>query len=201
VRFRAPTRGYAGYIFDCDGTLVESMPLHFRAWRHALESHGANFEFSWELFVSRAGMPLAETVLALNEQFGTALEPARVVEAQLALYRSLLPSVTAIAPVVEFARQVAATAPIAVASGGQRAEVEASLRYVGLEGLFQCVVTGSDVRRGKPDPEILLRCAEALRVPPSQCLVIEDAELGIEAARRAGMDWVRVAAGPDDTPR
>lgn len=199
MRFIAPTRDYAGYIFDCDGTLVESMPLHFRAWRHALASQGASFEFSWKLFVSRAGMPLEETVLALNEQFGTTLEPAPVVAAQLALYRSLLPSLTAIVPVVEFARDVAARAPVAVASGGHRAEVEASLRLIGLGGLFQCVVTGNDVQRGKPDPEILLRCADGLGVHPSQCLVIEDAELGIEAARRAGMDWVRVEALADET--
>jgi HAD superfamily hydrolase (TIGR01509 family) len=195
----APTREYAGYIFDCDGTLVESMPLHFRAWRHALQLHGASFEFSWQLFVSRAGMPLEETVHALNAQFGTLLEPALVVAAQLGLYRSLLPSLTAIAPVVEFARQVAARAPAAVASGGHRAEVEASLRLIGIESLFQCVVTGSEVRRGKPDPEILLRCADGLGVAPSECLVIEDAEFGIEAARRAGMDWVRVEALPDVT--
>jgi len=199
VRFIVPSRDYAGYIFDCDGTLVESMPLHFRAWRHALESHGASFEFSWQLFVSRAGMPLAETVVALNAQFGTALDPTTVVAAQLALYRSFLPTLTAIAPVVEFARQVATRAPVAVASGGHRAEVEASLRLIGVADLFQCVVTGDEVLRGKPDPEILLRCAEGLRVRPSECLVIEDAEFGIEAARRAGMDWVRVEALSDDT--
>jgi len=199
VRFIAPSRDYAGYIFDCDGTLVESMPLHFRAWRQALHSHGASFEFSWELFVSRAGMPLEETVLALNAQFGAALDPPLVVAAQLAMYRSLLPELTAIAPVVEFARLVAARAPVAVASGGHRAEVEASLRLIGIDGLFRCVVTGTDVKRGKPDPEILLRCAEGLRVPPAECLVIEDGELGIEAARRAGMDWVRVEALAHDS--
>jgi HAD superfamily hydrolase (TIGR01509 family) len=194
VRFIPPARDYAGYIFDCDGTLVESMPLHFRAWREALNSHGASFEFSWQLFVSRAGMPLEETVHALNAQFGTALDAARVVAAQLTLYRTLLPGVTAIAPVVEFARQVALRAPVAVASGGHRAEVEASLRHVGIHDLFRCIVTASDVRRGKPDPEILLRSAEGLQLAPADCLVIEDGELGIEAARRAGMDWVRVEA-------
>jgi HAD superfamily hydrolase (TIGR01509 family) len=194
VRFIPPARDYAGYIFDCDGTLVESMPLHYHAWRQALSAHGASFEFSWQLFVSRAGMPLGETVLALNAQFGTALDPELVVAAQLTTYRTLLPGVTPIAPVVEFARQVAARAPAAVASGGHRAEVEASLRQVGIEHLFRCVVTGTDVRRGKPDPEILLRCADGLALRPEQCLVIEDGELGIEAARRAGMDWVRVEA-------
>lgn len=194
MRFIAPTSEYAGYIFDCDGTLVESMPLHFRAWRHALRAHGASFEFGWQLFVSRAGMPLETTVLELNAQFGTQLDPAPIVAAQRALYRSLLPGVQAIAPVVEFARRVAVRAPLAVASGGHREEVEASLRNVGIAELFSCVVTGSEVLRGKPDPEILLRCADGLRLPPDQCLVIEDGELGIEAARRAGMDWVRVEA-------
>ena len=200
MRFIAPTRDYAGYIFDCDGTLVESMPVHFRAWREALASHGASFEFTWQLFVSRAGMPLGETVHALNAQFGTELDAERVVAAQLTIYRTLLPSVTAIAPVVEFARQVALRAPIAVASGGHRAEVETSLRQVGIYDLFRCVVTADDVQRGKPDPEILLRCAEGLQLAPADCLVIEDGELGIEAARRAGMDWVRVEALADELP-
>ncbi|HVZ35284.1 MAG TPA: HAD-IA family hydrolase, partial [Polyangiaceae bacterium] len=75
-------------------------------------------------------------------------------------------------------------------------EVETSLRNVGLTGLFRAIVTGTEVTRGKPDPEIMLRCAADLGVPPSECLVIEDGELGIEAARRAGMDWVRVESDP-----
>src|ERR1043165_2400252 len=106
ARFTPPSKRYAGYIFDCDGTLVESMPLHFRAWRQALAAHGASFEFSWQLFVSRAGLALADTALERNAQFEAALAPALVVEAQLAIYRTLLPSLTAIEPVVEFARQV-----------------------------------------------------------------------------------------------
>jgi HAD superfamily hydrolase (TIGR01509 family) len=192
MRFTPPTRDYAGYIFDCDGTLVESMPLHYRAWKRAFEAHGASFDFDWELFISRSGMPLIETVVALNLQFSTTLDPAQVVEVQLATYRSLIASVTAIQPVVDFARQVALRAPVSVASGGHRDEVHASLRQVGLDGLFSCVVTANDVKRGKPDPEILLLCAEGMGIPTGECLVIEDGALGIEAARRAGMDWVKV---------
>jgi HAD superfamily hydrolase (TIGR01509 family) len=192
MRFTPPTREYAGYIFDCDGTLVESMPLHYRAWKRAFETHGASFDFDWELFISRSGMPLIETVVALNLQFSTTLDPVRVVEVQLATYRSLIASVTAIQPVVDFARQVALRAPVSVASGGHREEVHASLRQVGLGGLFSCVVTANDVKRGKPDPEILLLCAEGMGIPARDCLVIEDGALGIEAARRAGMDWVKV---------
>jgi HAD superfamily hydrolase (TIGR01509 family) len=194
MRFVPPTRDYPAYIFDCDGTLVDSMPLHFRAWRTAFRQHAASFEFDWELFVSRAGMPLEQTVEALNLQFQTTLDPRRVVEVQLATYRTLLANVPAIEPVVTFARQVAATAKLAVASGGQRPEVEASLRNVGIFELFSVIVAGDEVSRGKPDPEILLRCAERLGHSPKDCLVIEDGELGIEAARRAGMDWVRVEA-------
>jgi len=192
MRFVPPTRDYAGYIFDCDGTLVDSMPLHFRAWRRAFEHHGASFAFDWELFTSRAGMPLEQTVEALNLQFSTRLDPEQVVSLQLATYRSLLASVTAIEPVVAFARKVALHAPLSVASGGHRDEVEASLRNVGIFELFCCIVTGHDVKHGKPDPEILLRCAEGMGVLPKECLVIEDGILGIEAARRAGMDCVKV---------
>lgn len=194
MRFVPPTRDYKGYIFDCDGTLVDSMPLHFRAWRTAFRQHGASFDFDWALFVSRAGMPLEQTVEALNVQFATRLDPKSVVEVQLATYRTLLAEVRGIEPVVEFARRVAAVAPVAIASGGQRPEVEASLRNIGIFDLFRVIVAGSEVTRGKPDPEILLRCAEGMDVSPRDCLVIEDGELGIEAARRAGMDWVRVEA-------
>ncbi len=200
MRFVAPTRDYAAYIFDCDGTLVDSMPLHFRAWRHALQSHAASFDFDWELFVSRAGMPLEETVEALNLQFSTLLDPRQVVMLQLETYRSLIATVVGIEPVVAFARQVATRAPLAIASGGQRSEVEMSLRNIGVLDLFRVIVAGNEVVRGKPDPEILLRCSAALGVPPEGCLVIEDGALGIEAARRAGMDWVKVetlAPAPD----
>jgi HAD superfamily hydrolase (TIGR01509 family) len=192
MRFSPPTREYAGYIFDCDGTLVDSMPLHFRAWRTAFQQHDASFEFDWALFVSRAGMPLEQTVEALNAQFSTRLNPKLVVEAQLAIYRTLIAQVTAIEEVVAFARKVARVAEVAVASGGRRAEVEASLRAIGVGDLFRVIVAGDEVARGKPDPEILLSCAASMGVAPSDCLVIEDGALGIEAARRAGMDWVRV---------
>lgn len=194
MRFIPPTRDYKGYIFDCDGTLVDSMPLHFQAWRAAFRQHGASFDFDWSLFVSRAGMPLEQTVEALNVQFDTELDPRRVVAVQLATYRTLLAQVTGIEPVVAFARQAATLAQVSVASGGQRAEVEASLRNIGILELFSVIVAGDEVTRGKPDPEILLRCAEGMGVEPKDCLVIEDGELGIEAARRAGMDWVRVEA-------
>ncbi len=196
ARFTPPTERYAGYIFDCDGTLVETMPLHHRAWKSALAQAGAGFDFSWELFNQRAGMTLEQTVVELNAQFGARLEAERVAKVQRQVYRELLGDVRPIDCVVQYARRVRRHAPVAVASGGRHAEVTTSLRNARLLDLFDPIVTSSDVRHGKPDPEMLLLCAQRMGVAPADCLVVEDGALGIEAAERAGMRWVRVAPHP-----
>jgi beta-phosphoglucomutase-like phosphatase (HAD superfamily) len=187
-----PPRRYEAFIFDCDGTLVDSMPLHFAAWRDAFGRFQAPFEFTWSLFQSRAGMGLEQTVRELNLQFGASLDPVAVVQAQVAASERLLETVRAIDPVAHFAREVAATSPVSVASGGKRHHVARSLRVTGLEVLFPVVVTQEDVTRGKPDPEMFLLAAERMGVGPAQCLVIEDSPLGLEAAKAAGMGaaWV-----------
>ena len=191
-RFTPPAKRYAGYIFDCDGTLVESMPLHHRAWQTAFAQHRAPFDFDWALFVRRAGMPLVETVVELNREFGCALDAVVVAEDQRRAFRALLSEMEPIVPVVEFARTLHQTAPLGVASGAHYDQVEHALRAIGLFELFASIVTTERVSRGKPDPEGFLLCARELGVAPSECLVIEDGEFGIEAARRAGMDCVRV---------
>ena len=121
VIFEPPSRDYGGYIFDCDGTLADSMVVHYRAWLAALEAHGATFDFSWELFTSRAGMTLPNTVRELNAQFGLALDPEGVTASQRAEYERFLPTVQPIAEVVELALRVAASYPVSVASGGKSA--------------------------------------------------------------------------------
>jgi HAD superfamily hydrolase (TIGR01509 family) len=200
MRLTPPDRRYAGYIFDCDGTLVESMPLHHRAWLRAFELHRAPFDFDWKLFTSRAGMPPLQTVAELNIQFGTRLDPERVTADYRAIYRQLMEQVTPIEEVVRFAREVHEFAPISVASGGDRLEVEHALARTGLLDLFCCVITAEDVTHGKPDPEVLLCCAQRMGVAPGRCVVVEDGVLGIEAAERAGMDWVRVAEPEGSDP-
>lgn len=191
-RFIAPEKKYAGYIFDCDGTLVESMPLHHKAWLSALRSGGATFDFGWDLFNSRAGMTLEQTVDELNTQFGCSLNAQDVSREQRRAYGELLNEVRPIDCVIDFARSLHGKAPLTVASGGRREEVAQSLRNVGIHQLFDTIATSDDVSRGKPDPEIFLLCAKKMKLRPRDCLVLEDGELGIEAARRAGMDWVRV---------
>lgn len=192
VQLNLPAGDYDALIFDCDGTLVDSMPLHHRAWRSAFADHDARFDFDWPLFMSRAGMGLRETVIELNAQFDEALDPERVVAAQRRHYERLLPELQPILPVVELARRAAKTHRLSVASGGEKPHVLASLAQVGVRELFAHVVCQVDVARGKPHPDIFLRCAELMGSAPERCLVLEDGEPGIEAARRAGMAWVAV---------
>jgi len=192
VIFEPLSREYGGYIFDCDGTLADSMVVHYKAWLAALSAHGARFDFSWELFISRAGMSLPNTVRALNLQFGLALDPEAVTASQRLEYERFLPTVQPITEVVELALRVAASRPVSVASGGERIIVRRTLELIGLGQTFPVVVTAEDVTHGKPAPDMFLLAAERMGVPPTECVVFEDSILGLEAAKRAKMDSVLV---------
>jgi HAD superfamily hydrolase (TIGR01509 family) len=183
---------YAAAIFDCDGTLVDTMPLHHAAWRVAFERYRAPFDFTWELFLRRAGMTLEATVEGLNLEFNCDLPPGLLADAQREEYRRRSDQIAPIEYVVQFAREVAREHPVAVASGNSRTSVEHALGLIGMLECFPTIVTASDVREGKPSPESFLLAASKMSVPPERCLVLEDGELGLEAARRAGMDAYRV---------
>ena len=190
--FEPLERDYGGYIFDCDGTLADSMVVHYRAWLAALRVHGATFDFSWELFTSRAGMTLPNTVRELNAQFGHALDPEAVTTSQRLEYERYLPTVQPIAEVVELALRVAKVCPVSVASGGERNIVRRTLELIGLGQTFPVVVTAEDVIHGKPAPDMFLLAAERMGVPPTECVVFEDSVLGLQAAKRANMAAVLV---------
>jgi HAD superfamily hydrolase (TIGR01509 family) len=192
VIFEPLTREFGGYIFDCDGTLADSMLIHHQAWLSALAAHGASFAFDWQLFTSRAGMSVANTVRELNAQFGLAMDPERVAAKQSEEYERLLPTVQPIADVVELALTVSQRRPVSVASGGERRIIERTLELLGLGQTFPFVVTAADVPHGKPAPDMFLLAAERMGVAPADCVVFEDAVLGLEAARRAGMASVLV---------
>ncbi|HYQ16159.1 MAG TPA: HAD-IA family hydrolase [Polyangiaceae bacterium] len=190
--FEPLTRRFGGYIFDCDGTLADSMVVHHRAWLAALAAHGATFDFDWELFTSRAGMSVPNTVRELNRQFGLSLDPDGVTRSQRDEYQRFLPTVQPIIEVVELARQVASSSPVSVASGGERDIIERTLELLDLRQTFPIVVTAQDVTHGKPAPDMFLLAAERMGVRPEDCVVFEDAVLGLEAAKRAGMASVLV---------
>lgn len=187
-----PEGRFAGYIFDCDGTLADSMPPHFMAWRKAFEEHDANFDFTWELFYTLAGTGLHESVRLLNRRFRDTLDPDAVVRTQSRYLDETFQYMRPIEPVVQLARELAQKHPVAVASGGGREHVMATLKAIGLEHFFRVIVTQEDVARSKPAPDAFLKAAELMGVPPEQCLVFEDSKLGLQAAETAGMRWVYV---------
>lgn len=202
IRVTLPVREYSGYIFDLDGTLVDSMATHYRAWRWALSQHGAPAEvFRWEEFVSHGGMAAPDIVAALNARYGLNMPPELTAEDKRIRYAYLLESqrLPLIEETVALVRRLKVRGiPYAIGTGSMPAGANATLRSAGLDGLFPLVVTPEDVLpgRGKPCPDIFLLCAHRMGVPASGCVVFEDAEPGICAAQAAGMDYVRVAPSP-----
>jgi HAD superfamily hydrolase (TIGR01509 family) len=189
-----PPGDFAGYIFDCDGTLIDSMPVHYRAWDAAMRAYGLREPLSEDLFYSLGGVPTRRVVELFNEHYGLSADPTAAFHLKEEIFTRLLTTVPLIEPVVEFARRVAQSRPVAVASGGPRDVVRRSLEIAGLSSLFPVVVTADDVVHGKPSPDMFLLAAQRMGVAPTACLVFEDAEPGHRAAQAAGMKSVHVSS-------
>jgi HAD superfamily hydrolase (TIGR01509 family) len=189
-----PPGDFAGYLFDLDGTLVDTMPLHYVAWREALRRSGLDRDLDEDYFYSLGGVPTLLVARRIGEHYGVPLDAARVEHLKEQIYVERLREAKLIAPVVDFARRVAPTHPVAVVTGGMPDVARASLRLTGLDRLFPIVVTPADVPpgRGKPAPDMFLVAARRMGVPPKRCLVFEDAEPGLAGARAAGMQVVHV---------
>ena len=191
-----PPGDFAGYLFDLDGTLVDTMPLHFVAWRQALWQCGLGQDLDEDYFYSLGGVPTLLVAQRIGEHYGVSLDAAEVEQVKEKIYLELLGEAKLIQPVVDFARRVAQTHPVAVVTGGMPDVAQRSLKATGLDALFEIVVTPADVPagRGKPAPDMFLLAARRMNVAPERCLVFEDAEPGIAGARAAGMQVVRVAS-------
>ncbi|MFJ8045437.1 HAD family hydrolase [Kitasatospora sp. NPDC096147] len=188
-----PRGDFRAYLFDCDGTVADSMPVHYRAWSRAVGEWGG--EFAEDLFHAWGGRPVADILADLNERQGLAMPVAEVARRREELYRELLPEVgllPGILPHVEHAHRELRSA---VVSGSTRESVQASLTALGVADRFETLVCAEDVSRPKPDPEGFLLAARRLGVAPEHCLVFEDSALGLRAAAAAGMAAVDVLAG------
>lgn len=188
MRLDLPEHPFKAYIFDCDGTIADTMPLHFQAWTRALDELGGCFPE--ELFYSWGGKPTYVIIEQLNAKFGTALDPIPTAQIKESYFEALIPEVLPIEPVVALVKQFHGTAPMAVASGGHREIVIKTLEALELMPYFETIVGMEDVERGKPAPDPFLEAARRLGVNPEDCLVFEDSPTGIEAARAAGMQYV-----------
>lgn len=172
-------------IFDCDGTLADTLSIHHRAWWAAIPATREQVpaEFLYQL----SGTSDEELVLVLNRTFGYRLEPQQTAAAKQAWFLENLHSARPIIPVVNVARRYRGRLPMAVASGSSRLVVHSILQAIGLTGCFDTIVAAEDVVRAKPAPDVFLEAARELNVLPEYCQVFEDSDLGLEAARRAGM--------------
>ena len=190
MRLPLPAGEFDAYLFDFDGTIADSMPLRYLAWGHALAEWKC--EFPEKLFYDWGGYPATQIVALLNEKHGLQMRTEQVLQKTEQFYLESLPKLRAVPEVLEHIEASHGRVPFAVVSGGTRNTVEASLAALGLLEKFQVFVCAGDYRKAKPDPEPFLVAAAKLGVRPESCLVFEDAELGMEAARAAGMAAVKV---------
>jgi HAD superfamily hydrolase (TIGR01509 family) len=185
-----PPGPFAAYLFDCDGTIADSMPLHYIAWSQALAEHGCTFDE--DLFYAWGGRPIDEIIASLNEMHSLHMPVAEVALRKEALYFDLLPQLKAVPEVLEHIHHSHGLIPFAVVSGSARDSVTASLKTLNLLDRFDTLVCAGDYTRSKPHPEPFLLAAQRLGVDPALCLVFEDTDMGIQSATAAGMASVKI---------
>ncbi len=179
--------GIKGLIFDLDGTLADSMPYHFASWKKASERFGANIDPAFlRLHTGSPSLLIANAIIE-NCKLDGSVKPEDIVNIKLEEFSKLQHLIKPIEPVVEILKKYYGILPMAVGTGGHREAVERTLEVTGLKKYFDIVVTANDVKNYKPHPETFLKCAELMKVEPQFIEVFEDGDLGIEAARRAGM--------------
>src|SRR5258708_6257570 len=190
MRLKLPGGSFGAYLFDCDGTIADSMPLHYIAWKKALGEW--NCEFDEKLFYAWGGMPIAEIVSTLNKRHGLSMPVDIVARRKESLYFELLPQLKAVPEVLEHIDAQFGQIPFAVVSGSTRESVTESLSSLRLLDRFDTLVCAGDYRKSKPDPEAFLLASTRLKIAPESCLVFEDTEMGIQAATSAGMASLKV---------
>ena len=174
-----------GLIFDMDGTLADSMPVHFLAWKLTALEHG--FVYTEELFYGLAGMPTHKIVPVVNERLGLSLDPVIFSRRKEELFLENLKDVKAIEPVADIVRKYHGKLPMSIGTGGKKHIAELTLQMIGFDGWFDAIVSADDVANHKPFPDTFLKCAELMEVEPHYCQVFEDGEMGLLAAEKAGM--------------
>lgn len=190
MKLELPAGPFEAYLFDCDGTIADSMPLHYIAWKQALGEHGCNFPE--DLFYAWGGMPVSEIISTLNQQQGLSMPVEEVAVRKENLYYENLHQLTAVPEVLDVIEASHGSLPFAVVSGSTRESVVASLESLKLLDRFDTLVCAGDYTNSKPHPEAFLLAAERLGVAPEKCLVFEDTAMGIQAATAAGMASVKV---------
>ena len=177
-------------IFDCDGTLVDSMPVHYVAWHETMNRYGISFPE--DRFYSLGGVPSDRIIEILASEQGLELDAASVAHEKEKAFLDKIELLVPIEAVVEIVRQNRGVKPIAVASGGFLPVILRQLQQMAMHDWFDAIVTAEDTSKHKPEPDVFLEAARRLGTAAEHCVVFEDADLGVEAARRAGMHCIDV---------
>ncbi|MBX3017125.1 MAG: HAD family phosphatase [Bdellovibrionaceae bacterium] len=189
---------YKALLFDCDGTIADSMDAHLQAWNIALKKQGGYI--TAEENQKFAGQPTQKIVDQLNKLRGTQIDGDRVAHEKEEAFLTLIDQIEAIADVAEIVAAFHGMVPMAVVSGGGRRAVLRTLEQLKMKEILPVVIGAEDYEHGKPAPDCFLMAAKALGVQAADCLVFEDAELGIQGAKAAGMGYILVTrAGLDLT--
>ena len=191
MTLKLPEGTFKAYLFDCDGTIADSMPLHYVAWKKALAEWGC--AFPERTFYAWGGLPAAEIVATLAREQGLTMPAEEVAHRKEDLYYEILHELQAVPEVLEQIEQNHGRIPFAVVSGSTRDSVTKSLVALGILDKFDTLVCAGDYTKSKPDPEPFLDCGQAAgcraRGLPA---VFEDTEMGIQAATAAGMASVKI---------
>jgi beta-phosphoglucomutase-like phosphatase (HAD superfamily) len=180
-------KGVKGLIFDLDGTLVDSMPIHFEGWKKACDRFGAHIDPAFLRFhTGSPGWAIAAAIIEASGLNGH-VTPEQIMEVKLDEFYKAQHRIKPIEPVADLVKKYHGILPMAVGTGGHREAVRRTLQITGMDKYFDIVVTANDVKNHKPHPDTFLRCAEMMKTDPADIEVFEDGDLGIEAALRAGM--------------
>ena len=174
-----------GLIFDLDGTLIDSMPLHYEAWRDVCATKGV--DFTEKEFYALAGVHSERIFEIINEKYGTDFDPVQYGLIKEEVYMKKLQFLKPVEPVLELVKKYHGRLPMSIGTGSPGKHSWEAVKALGLDKYFEIMVSKDDVTRGKPDPETFLKCAAAMKVEPKYCQVFEDGKPGLEAAKRAGM--------------
>jgi len=185
-------RGYQAFIFDCDGTLVESAAVHFTSFSKATAEQGHDLNLDW--YLERTGLDRISLFQEYAKGAGESFNLESAVERSITLFTEISDRVTAIPEVETLVRHLGQTYPLAVGTNAEKQVAQASLSATGMLECFDCIVAVTDGLEPKPSPQIFAKAADILGLPRAQTLVIEDSKQGVTAAKAAGMDVIEIIA-------
>jgi beta-phosphoglucomutase family hydrolase len=189
---------YRGIVFDMDGTLIDSMGAHAKAWQQTCEHFGCPYD--GEYINNLGGVPTRAIVVLLNAKYGLNLDPDAVTECKRQAFITLDDKPTVIAATFAVMQRCYGQLKMGVGTGSDRQNAMQVLEQTGLLSKLDTVVTASDVSLGKPHPETFLAVARNMGIAPQHCVVFEDTEIGRQVAHNAGMDCIMVSHGAIQLP-